>query len=256
MAVFTVTTQTAQVVGFAAGGVIVAAVSPNGALWVDAATFACSALLVRYGVRARPAPVEDKRVWSWSGFTLVRASPRLKALVALGCVSGFYIAGEAVVAPYAADIGGGAVAVGLLLAAYAVGNVIGVAALTRLIPARRQNLLVPLAVLACAPLTICVLHPGLVITMMLWALSGAASAYNLTASTLFVQSVPDAQRGQAFGLAITALRVSQGVGVLGAGIVAEYIAPHFVVALAGLLGMLAAASAGWSWLRARQNQPV
>jgi MFS family permease len=256
MAVFTVTTQTAQVVGFAAGGLIVAGLSPQGALWLDSATFAASALLVRMGVRPRPAPAREKAATHWrEGFALVWTNRRLKALVALGCVSGFAIAGEAVVVPYAAGIGGEAVAVGLLLAAYAVGNVIGVMGLARLLPQYRRDLLVPLAVLSCAPLTVCVIHPGLAVTMALWAFSGVAGAYNLTASTLFVQSVPDSQRGQTFGWAITALRVSQGAGVVGAGVAAEYLAPHFVVAVAGALGMLAAAGAGWSWRRATTRQP-
>jgi hypothetical protein len=220
-------------------------------LWLDAASFAGSALVVRFGVRRRPASGPGKLVTRWlSAFALVWRDRRLKALVALGCVSGFAIAGEAVVTPYAAEIGGGAAAVGFLLAAYAIGNVIGVTVLTRLLPARRRGLLVPLAILSCAPLTVCVIHPGVAVTMLLWAFSGAAGAYNLTASTLFVQSVPDSQRGQTFGLALTALRVSQGAGVVGAGVTAEYLAPHFVVAIAGALGMCAAAGAGWCWRRA------
>lgn len=256
MAVFTVITQTAQVLGFALGGIIVAAVSPNGALWLDAGTFACSALVVAYGVRDRRVSGDGMRVSGWFGLSVVLADLRLKALVLLGCVSGFYIAGEAVVAPYAAGIGGGAVAVGLLLAAYSVGNVVGVAVVARLVPERRRSSLVPLAILSCAPLTVCLAHPGLIVTMILFACSGAASAYNLTASTLFVQSVPDTKRGRTFGIAVTALRVSQGIGVVSAGIVAEYLAPHIVVAFAGLLGMGFAARAGWSWRKAHQDQPA
>jgi hypothetical protein len=95
-----------------------------------------------------------------------------------------------------------------------------------------------------------------VVTMVLWTCSGAASAYNLVASTLFVKSVPDSHRAQAFGLALTALRVAQGMGVIGAGIAAEYVAPHLAVALAGTAGMVAAARAGWSWRRVSQDQPA
>lgn len=49
------TTQLAQLLGFAVGGVIVLAVHPAGALLIDAATFAVSATLVTLGVRHRPA---------------------------------------------------------------------------------------------------------------------------------------------------------------------------------------------------------
>ncbi|WP_020673482.1 MFS transporter [Amycolatopsis nigrescens] len=257
-AVFTMTTQLAQVLGFATGGAIVAGLGPQGALGVNAVSFAVSALLVRYGIGHRPPPgcpggnTATPGTWCAqvrSGLVLVWADRRLRALVALACVSGFYIAGEAVAAPYAAAIGGGSMAVGALLAAYAVGNVLGMAVLARL-PARwRTRLLVPLAILACAALILCATGPGLAWTMVVWVCSGAASAYNLTASTLFVQAVPDARRGQAFGLAVTALRVSQGLGVVLAGVAAERIPPHQVVALAGVLGTAAAAAAGWSWRR-------
>ncbi|MEV4316908.1 MFS transporter [Actinocrispum sp. NPDC049592] len=254
MAVFTITTQTAQVVGFAAGGLAVAGLTPHGALWLDAGSFLVSALVVRFGVKHRATPHHERSRTPWlSGIAVVWRDRRLTALIALGCVSGFAIAGEAVVTPYAAEIGGGAVAVGFLLAAYAIGNVIGVTALTRFPPVRRRGLLVPLAVLSCAPLTLCVSNPGVPATMVLWAFSGAASAYNLTASTLFVQSVPDALRARTFGVAITGLRVSQGAGVLAAGLAAEYLAPHIVVAIAGALGMLAALGAGWWWHKATRQ---
>jgi predicted MFS family arabinose efflux permease len=256
-AVFSMVTQTAQVVGFALGGLIVAWLGPSGALGVDAASFAVSAIVVRWGVRYRPAPgflgTREKPGWATelrAGTALVLGDRELRALVALACVSGFYIAGEAVAAPYAAALGGGAASVGLLFASYAVGNVTGMALLTRVPQARRVRLLRPLAVLACAPLMGCAVNPGLGVTLALWFCSGAAGAYNLTASTLFVQAVPDSRRGQAFGLAVTALRVAQGLGVVLAGVTAEHLPPHQVVAIAGALGVLAATGAGLAWKRA------
>jgi MFS family permease len=261
-AVFSMVTQTAQVLGFALGGLIVAWLGPGGALAVDAVTFAVSAAVVRFGVTSRPVPeltgAPKKPGWVHelrAGTALVLCDKELRALVALACVSGFYIAGEAVAAPYAAALGGGAASVGLLFASYAVGNVTGMALLARVPPDRRTRLLRPLAVLACAPLMVCALNPGLGVTLVLWFCSGAAGAYNLTASTLFVQAVPDARRGQAFGLAVTALRVAQGAGVVLAGITAEHLPPHQVVAIAGALGVLAATGAGLSWNRATVVSP-
>ncbi|HZB47907.1 MAG TPA: MFS transporter, partial [Mycobacteriales bacterium] len=51
-----VTIQLAQVAGFAAGGVLVAALGTRQALLVDAVTFAVSAVLIRLWVRQREAP--------------------------------------------------------------------------------------------------------------------------------------------------------------------------------------------------------
>jgi MFS family permease len=246
--------QAGQVAGFALGGLLVAGIGTGGALLADAGSFAVSALFLVAGVRARPPRAEAGVRW-WrhvrAGWTVVVGDRRRLALVALGCVSGIYIAGEAIAAPYAAELGGGAVVVGLLLGSYALGNVVGMAALSRIPPERRSRLLGPLAVLACAALLGCALRPDLEGTLALLTLSGVASSYNLVANTTFVQLTPEAQRAQAFGFALTALRVSQGLGVVLAGLAAERAAPHGVVAAAGALGVLAALGAGRLWRRAQ-----
>jgi sugar phosphate permease len=119
-------------------------------------------------------------------------------------------------------------------------------------PERRMRFLGPLAIAACVPLVFCALQPGLLVTMLLWGLSGAASAYHLPASASFVQAVPDHQRGQAFGVASTALKSSQGLGILLAGVLAEQFSPSLALALMGAVGTLAAVAAGAAWRRARR----
>jgi predicted MFS family arabinose efflux permease len=123
-------------------------------------------------------------------------------------------------------------------------------------PATRLRLVGLLAVAACVPLLGCAARPGLAVTLALWALSGACSAFQVPANAAFVQAVPDAQRGQAFGLAVTALRVAQGAGILLAGVVAERWAPTTVVAGAGGLGVLAATVAALAWARAVRWVPA
>ncbi|MDS0135452.1 MULTISPECIES: MFS transporter [unclassified Amycolatopsis] len=244
--------QAGQVAGFALGGLLVAGLGTSGALLTDAATFAVSALFLVAGVAPRPPGSTGARWWRHirTGWTVVAGDRRRLALVALGCVSGIYIAGEAIAAPYAAELGGGAVVVGLLLGAFALGNVLGMAALSRIPQARRGPLLGPLAVLACAALVGCALRPDLLATLALFTLCGVASSYNLIANTTFVQLTPEGQRAQAFGFALTALRVSQGLGVVLAGLAAERWAPHGVVAGAGAVGVLAALGAARLWRRA------
>lgn len=249
--------QVAQLVGFASGGVLVTAIGPGRALLVDAATFAVSAAIIRYGVLARPA-VGDRGGASWwasvrGGVRLVGGEPRLRSLVALACVAGFYITAEGLAVPYAAELGGGAVAAGALLAAGPAGTVLGMLAVSRLVPPEvRLRWMGPMAVAACAPLVLCALRPGLVVTVVLWTASGVASAYHLVASAAFVRAVPDSGRGQAFGLAVTALRVSQGAGIVLAGLAAERALPSTVVAWCGALGMVAALAAAGAWRRSGQ----
>jgi len=177
----------------------------------------------------------------------------VRALVVLATIAGFYVTVEGLAVPYAHEIGQGTTAVGLLLAASPAGAVAGMWLITLWSPERRLNLLGPLAMLACAPLILCFLAPGLAPTVVLWALSGLASAYHLPTSAAFVQAVPDAQRGQAFGVASTALKSSQGVGILLAGLIADESSPSVALGVMGAAGTGAALVAGAAWTRARRS---
>ncbi|MEU4746078.1 hypothetical protein AB0G02_37230 [Actinosynnema sp. NPDC023658] len=52
-----------------------------------------------------------------------------------------------------------------------------------------------------------------------------------------------------YGLAVTALKIAQGLGVAAAGLAAEHLPPHQVVAAGGVLGVLAALAVGVLWRR-------
>lgn len=250
------TYQVGLVVGFGAGAAVVATVGTSQALLVDAATFLASATLVSLGVRLhRPsgAPAGSPRSW-WSGlragWALVTRDRRLRSLVGLACVSGAYVVPEGLAVPYATQIHGGTAAVGWLMAASPAGMVVGMLVLQRLRPAWRLKLLGPLAVGACAVLLPTAWAPALVGSVVLWWLSGAGSAYNMVTQATFMQSVPDHARGQAAGLANAALRLAQGVAILGAGLAAQVWRPGPVIALVAALGVVAAVAASTAWHRA------
>lgn len=250
-----ITAQAAQLAGFVTGGTLVAALGASNALLIDAATFIVSAIVLRFGVHERALPqTNDVRAGWWgslsAGARLVWSDRRLRYLVALACVAGFYVSVEGLAAPYAAVVGGGPVAVGILLAANPAGQMAGMLLLTRADPARRLRLMGPLAVGSCAPLIGCAAQPGLWVTVGLWMISGLCASYQLAASAAFVLGVPDAQRGQAFGLARTALIVSQGIGVLAAGAAADRWPPALVVAAAGIVGVVVAAGAAYGYTSA------
>ncbi|WP_145814369.1 MFS transporter [Kribbella amoyensis] len=253
--------QFSQVLGFGIGGWAVLSVGSSGGLLLDSGTFLVSAVLIAVGVRARPAPTEQsdeprRRYFKdmAAGTSLVLRTPSLRALIALATIAGFYVTVEGLAVPYAAEIGGGPEAAGLLLAASPAGAVVGMWLITLWPPERRMRLIGPLAVAACVPLVFCALQPGLVPTIALWALSGLASAYHLPTSAAFVQAVPDAQRGQAFGVASTALKSSQGIGILVAGLIADRTSPSLALAVVGAAGVVAALAAGTAWSRARRDR--
>jgi MFS family permease len=258
--IINITYQLAQLAGYVGGGVLVRFTGTHVALGIDAATFAVSAVLVRFGLAERPVPQPNgtgssERTTLVSlrlGARLVWRDRALRALVAIACVSGFYVVAEGLAVPYSNELGGGAVLAGLLFAAQPAGNVVGMVILTRLIgPAARLRLIGPLAVGACAVLIWCLTSPDIVVTVVVFTLSGVGAAYHTVASAAFVRAVPDAQRGQAFGLAVTCLRVSQGVGVVIAGLIADGVRPSLVVGCAGAVGTVVALLAAQALRRAR-----
>jgi predicted MFS family arabinose efflux permease len=97
-----------------------------------------------------------------------------------------------------------------------------------------------LTLLTAASLALSVFRPGLAGTALLWAAAGAGLSYQIVAKVWFMSRVPDDRRGQAFGLATTGLLAGQGIGLLGAGALAEHLDPSLVVAAFGAAGGLAA----------------
>jgi hypothetical protein len=69
--------------------------------------------------------------------------------------------------------------------------------------------------------------------------AGLGAAWSIPLNVAFVQTVPSAYRGRAFGVAVSGLYGVQGIGVLGAGALAEGLTAGTVMALIGALGLLA-----------------
>ena len=257
-AIGNMTYQASQVLGFVAGAALVVAINPHRTLALDAVTFAVSAMIITFWTKQRPAArhAQSSRPSLWSvtrdGATLVFGNRTLRTLVLFGWLAGFYVLPEGLAAPYAHSLGGGAMTVGLLMAAMPVGTVISAMVLGRLVtPSMRLRMMGWLAILACAPLIGCAADPPLGVVLALWTLSGLGSGYQLAAATAFVQSVPAYGRALAFGLAQSGLLAAQGLGILIGGAAAEVIGPETVVALAGVAGLCAATLLTLGWIRSR-----
>jgi predicted MFS family arabinose efflux permease len=240
----TATVQAAQLLGFAVGGVIVAATGPRPALLIDAITFAASGLMLRFGLRYRPAAVAEARhglAQLKVGLRTVGRNRRLRVLLALAWLALFWIVPEGLAAPYAATHGNGAAAVGILLAASPAGNLIGVLILTRWVPAARRPALLPvLTVGAGLPLLACGFGPDVPLAAVLWGLSGMCTAYLVLIVSEFVAIVPAKVRGQAIGLASSGLLAAQGIGLLLGGAIAAIWAVGPAIAVTGTAGSVLA----------------
>ncbi len=239
-AVTQTTNQTGRVAGFALGGLVVAVLGARLALAADAATFAASAALVAAGVRRRPvpqAPDGARPTRMGDGIRLVFADPQLRSLVLLGWLVPFYAVPEALAVPYAHRLGAGPAGAGLVFAALPFGAVAGALAFARLAgPATRLRWMGPLAIASCAVLGVCLTHPGLPASLVIFAAAGALACYQVAANAAFVAAVPAARRGQAFGVANAGIRVGQGAWFVAAGAAAAALGPATVIALSGLVG--------------------
>ncbi len=245
-ALTTVTIQLAQVAGFAAGGLLVAALGVRQALLVDAVTFALSAVLIRLRVRRRPAaatgPGRRHLADVRAGARLVFGDRRLRALTLFAWLAAFHVHSvpSGLVVPYAAERGAGPLAVGLLLAAATLGSGLAMVVLTTWVPPpRRLRLMTPLAVLAAAALVPCLLDPPLPVVGLLWLVAGLGTGYQLAANVAFVSAVPGERRAQAFGMVSAGLAAGQGIGVVIAGLLAELADPAVVVGASGVAGLVA-----------------
>ncbi|MEV4056127.1 MFS transporter [Amycolatopsis sp. NPDC049688] len=260
MALRNVTIQGAQLAGFAGGGALIAALTPSAALALDAVTFVLSALFLVTGVRRRA--VADRVVrpaWlsaTGAGIRLIRHDPALRTLVALNWLAGFYIVPEALAAPYAAGIGAGATLVGLLMAADPAGSVLGGFVFGKAVPEHVQvRVLGLLGIAAGLPLVLFAFRPGLVVSVLLLAVSGLlATGYNIQGTVSFMRRVPDEHRAQCAGVNSAGLLTVQGIGAAVAGALADVWGPAHTIAVAGAAGAVVAVPVARAWRRVRREE--
>jgi MFS family permease len=254
-AVTLTTVQFAQVLGFAVGGAVVGLFGVRTSLLLDAATFVLSAVITGVFVRARPAAQEAKAPQSrdlLAGVRLVFTNRALRAPMLLGWVIAFYNVPEGVSAPLAATLGGGALAVGLILASQALGASVGAVVFSRLVaPDKRVRWMSSLAVMACAILVLFAFRPPLPVALGLLGVSGLFDCYQLAANASFVLATPPRQRSQAFGIAQGGMSLGQGVAMVLAGAAAGRYDPSLVIAASGAIGAAVAAVIAVSQVRAR-----
>ncbi|WP_327708785.1 MFS transporter [Streptomyces sp. NBC_00464] len=240
-----IVSQSALLAGFGVGGLLLAVVSPRGAITITVATFLCSAALLRLGTRDRPARTGGGAGGtllkeSLSGARLVFGHRRIRALILLFWLPPvFVVAPEALAAPYADEIGVGSTALGLLMCAMPVGSIAAeLYAGAALSPRSRSLIVLPLAAAGLLPLVLYGFRPGVALAAVALVLAGAGSAYVIGLDQWFVEAVPDELRGRAMTLLTAGLMTLQGVGMALAGLAAEFFPVHQVVAGAGVLGTL------------------
>ncbi|MEU6312111.1 MFS transporter [Streptomyces sp. NPDC047014] len=229
--------QSAQLVGFGLGGLLLTVLAPRQAIALTAAGLLGSALLLGLGTRDRPART-GPRSSPLAGMRAVLGRRRLRVLTLLFWLpSAFLVVPEALLAPYAAGLGAGTAALGLLMCALPVGTIAGELWAGWALSARtRSRIVAPLAAAGLLPLLLYAVRPGVVLALTALLLAGLAHAYTLGLDRWYVDAVPEELRGRAMTLLSTGLMTLQGVGMALAGAAAEFFPVHVVVTGAGILG--------------------
>jgi predicted MFS family arabinose efflux permease len=237
--------QSAQIVGYGVGGLLLAILPPRGALAADALSFAASGLVLRFGTAARPGGAARRGSMardSLAGLRHVFAHrPTRQILLFSWLVPACVVAPEALAAPYASHIGQPDRAAGFLLMGLPIGTVAADIIAARLLTSRLQRrIIVPAALLTFAPLAAFAGSPGLVLAVGLLAAAGLGSAWTAGIDGLLIDTAPSGLRNRALALAAAGLMFTQGAGFALWGLAGQYLPVTVVIPLAAAAGALAA----------------
>lgn len=227
--VLNMSTGTMQICGYAAGGVLVTALSPRGTLLVAAALYLVGAFVALLGLSRRAARAagrpsvaetwrDNARLWS--------SVPRRYVYLALWVPNGLIVGCESLFVPYAPGHAG------LLLACAALGMLVGDTLTGRFVPPWwRERLGAPLRLLLAAPYLVFALHPPLPLAAAAVALASVGFAASLLLQERLMALTPDELSGHALGLHSSGMLTMQGVGAALAGAVAQHTSPSAAMAL-------------------------
>ncbi|MFF2137004.1 MFS transporter [Streptomyces sp. NPDC058193] len=220
---------TMQICGYAAGGVLVAVLSPRGTLLVGAALYAAGAAAARLGLARRPPRAAGRpsvgETWRTNAL-LWSSAPRRRVLLSLWLPNGLVVGCESLFVPYRPD------RAGLLFACAALGMLVGDTVTGRFVPARwRGRLATPLLLLLAAPYLLFALRPSLPLALVLTAVASTGFSASLVLQERLMALTPDAMTGQALGLHSSGMLAVQGVAATLAGALAQRCSPATAIAV-------------------------
>ena len=221
-----------QIVGFAAGGVLLAVLDAQQVFVLAAVLSAVAVPVLRRGVAERP-PRRSVRVGVRE---TLRANRRLLAdrdtralLLALSVPNGLVVGCEALFVPYAGE------SAGWLLAGAAAGMMAGDLLVGRtLTPAGRRRASTPLRFLLAVPYLLFAVQPGVPLAVAVATVASVGYAATLAQQEWLVALTPPGLRGQVLGVESSVRMTLQGVCAAAAGLLADLLSPAPAVVLLAL----------------------
>jgi predicted MFS family arabinose efflux permease len=218
-----------QVCGFAVGGVLVTALSPQGTLLAGASLYLAGAGLTRFGLSPRPPRAAGRpsvsETWR-NNARLLSSAPRRYVYLALWVPNGLIVGCESLFVAYTPRHAG------LLFASAALGMLAGDTLAGRFVPPRwRERLGAPLRLLLAAPYLIFILHPALPLAVVAVALASVGYSATLLLQQRLMAFTPEDLSGHALGLHSSGMLAMQGVGAALAGAIAQHSSPATAMAV-------------------------
>ncbi|WP_149548731.1 MFS transporter [Streptomyces marokkonensis] len=212
-----------QITGFAAGGVLVAVLSPRLALLLAAALYATAALVARLGLTRRPPRATGRpsvRATWRANARLWSSPPRRRVHLGLWIPNGLIVGCESLYVSYAPE------SAGTLFACAAAGMLAGDITVGRLVPPdRRRRLATPLLLLLATPYLPFVLGPPVPVAAALVAVASVGFGASLVQQERLMALTPPELSGHALGLHSSGMLTMQGVSAALAGGLAQLTSP-------------------------------
>jgi MFS family permease len=258
--VFGLTGSATQLAGLGAGGAILAVVPARWLLLAAGGALAANAALIRLGLRRRPAreaprprahprkpgrkPGRGRGLIrdTLAGHAELLGDPAVRGLLLAQWLPAWSVTGaESLIVPYTASLGHPARAAAPLLAAVPAGMLLGDLLAARFCPpAARRRLAFPLVVAMGVPLLALPFRPPLLLAAVALLACGSGFAYQLGLQQAFLDVLPQARRGQGFGLNSTGAMGGQGLTPAVTGALAGALGPGPGMAIAGAATIAAA----------------
>ena len=258
LALATIISQSAQVLGYLLGGVLVALLSARGALLVNSLTFLASALVLTGLKVGRSPTAKSNRILLRDGALAIWDDAMVRrALLFLACVNLGAIVPESLATVYAKQhLGSTNTTAGILAAAVALGMIVIVSVVPLEHRTARSLLRAAGVLVACgagAALVLFGMNLDLPFIVLAFAAVGVTLGSAVPTNTVFGTRVPNEARASAFGLANGTLLAADAAGAALGGLVASLLTVRAACLIA--MGLVFAVGV-WGIFRAPHERAV
>lgn len=230
--------RSSWLIGFPLAGILVAVFGAQNVLWIDALTFAASALLIalvlsNYGPQKEKEDSGNYLEELTGGLRFIYTQKLLLLMIISVMVTNFLDAAQSsVVLPvFAKEVYGSAVSLGLMFGLAGGGAVIGALLYSAIGHhySRRWFLLGALAMVSLPRIALLFFPPLYVVLITQTLVGVAAGPLNPIMRTVFFERIPSELRGRVLGVTSAGALIAAPLGVLLAGYVVEWAGLRFAL---------------------------